>query len=138
MKREKFDIPGIREANEEPVTLYLANQKNIIVNNVYLFQKILSYSVCVSNMLTVDAYQKNAKIADHHVTVQTVVRKSVAAGMILINQQQLISTHRTHSSCFTYCLFYFCFIFWKILSYLFDVEFLQYVIFIFSFRKKLE
>ena len=35
-------------------------------------------------MLTVDAYQKNAKKADRQVSVQIVVGKSVAAGIILI------------------------------------------------------
>jgi hypothetical protein len=89
-------------------------------------------------VLTVDAYQKIAKIADHQTSVQIVVGKSAAAGIILINQQQLISTRRTHSSCFTYYLCYFCFILWKILSYLFDVKFLQYGVFIFSLQKTLE
>ncbi len=37
------------------------------------------------NRLTVDAYQKIAKIADHQASLQIVVGKSVAAGMILIN-----------------------------------------------------
>ena len=44
------------------------------------------YSVCVLDVLTVDAYQKIAKIADRQVSVQIVVGKSVAAGIILINQ----------------------------------------------------
>jgi hypothetical protein len=95
-------------------------------------------SVCVLHVLTVDAYQKIAKIADHQANVQIVVGKSVVVGIISINQLQLISMHKTYSSCFTYCLFYFCFIFWKILSNLFDVEFLQYGIFIFPLQKKLE
>jgi hypothetical protein len=42
-------------------------------------------SVCVLHVLTVDAYQKIAKIADHQTIVQIVVGKSVAAGIILIN-----------------------------------------------------
>ena len=95
-------------------------------------------SVCVLDVLTVDAYQKIAKIADRQVSVQIVVGNSVAAGILLTNQQQLISTRRTHFSFFMYCFVYFSFIFWKILSYLFDVEFLQYGIFIFSIQKKLE
>jgi hypothetical protein len=37
-------------------------------------------------VLTADAYQKNAKIADHQVIVQIVVGKNVAGGIILINQ----------------------------------------------------
>jgi hypothetical protein len=32
----------------------------------------------------VDAYQKIAKIADHQVSVQIVIGKSVAAGIVLI------------------------------------------------------
>jgi hypothetical protein len=36
--------------------------------------------------LTVDVYQKMAKIAGHQVNVRMVVGKSVAAGIILINQ----------------------------------------------------
>jgi len=46
----------------------------------------------------VDAYQTNARIADHQISVQIVVGKSVAAGVVLINQWQLIFTHRTYSS----------------------------------------
>ena len=42
--------------------------------------------ICVLDVLTVDAYQKNAIIADHQVSVQIVVGKSVAAGIVLINQ----------------------------------------------------
>jgi hypothetical protein len=52
-------------------------------------------SVCVLHVLTVDAYQKIAKIADRQASVQIVVRTSVAAGIILVNQQQLISMHIT-------------------------------------------
>jgi hypothetical protein len=44
------------------------------------------YSVCVLDVLTVNAYQKIAKRADHQRSVQIVVGKSVAAGIILINQ----------------------------------------------------
>ncbi len=95
-------------------------------------------SVCVLHVLTVDAYQKIAKIADRQVIVQIVVGKSVVAGIILIKQQQLISMQKTYSSCFTYCFFHLYFIFWKILSYLFDVKFLQYGVFIFSLQKKLK
>jgi hypothetical protein len=58
-------------------------------------KKFYEYSVCVLDVLTVDAYQKIAKIADHRTSVQTVVGKSVAAGIILVNQQQLISMHKT-------------------------------------------
>jgi hypothetical protein len=43
-------------------------------------------SVCALDVLTGDAYQKIAKIADHQVSVQSVVGKSVAAGIILIDQ----------------------------------------------------
>src|SRR5437899_624748 len=68
-------------------------------------KKSHGYSVCVLDVLTADAYQKIAKIADHQVSVQIVVGKSVAAGILLTNQQQLISTHRTHCSLFMYCFF---------------------------------
>jgi hypothetical protein len=44
------------------------------------------YSVCILDVLTVNAYQKIAKRADHQRSVQIVVGKSVAAGIILINQ----------------------------------------------------
>jgi hypothetical protein len=37
-------------------------------------------------VLTVDAYQKIAKIADHQVIVQIVIGKNVAVGIILIKQ----------------------------------------------------
>ncbi|MGB6673017.1 MAG: hypothetical protein WBE34_11330 [Candidatus Nitrosopolaris sp.] len=46
-------------------------------------------------MLTAVAYLKIAKIADHQTNVQIVVGKSVAAGIILVNQLQLISMHKT-------------------------------------------
>ena len=49
-------------------------------------KKYHEYSVCVLDALTVDAYQKIAKIADRKVNVRSVVGKSVAAGIILINQ----------------------------------------------------
>ena len=74
-------------------------------------KKYHEYSVCVLDALTVDAYQKIAKIADRKVNVRSVVGKSVAAGIIPINQEQPMSKHKTHFSCFTYCLFYSCFIF---------------------------
>ncbi len=45
------------------------------------------YSVCVLDALTVDTYQKIAKIADRKVNVRSEVGKSVAAGIIPINQQ---------------------------------------------------
>jgi hypothetical protein len=51
------------------------------------------YSVCALDVLTVVAYQKIAKIADHQTSVQIVVGMSVVAGIILINQQQLIFTN---------------------------------------------
>jgi hypothetical protein len=35
---------------------------------------------------TMDAYQKNVRIADHHVTAQIVVGKSVVVGIILVNR----------------------------------------------------
>ena len=44
-------------------------------------------SVCVLHVLTVAAYQKIAKIADHQVSVQIVVGKIVVARILLINQQ---------------------------------------------------
>ena len=47
--------------------------------------KLHEYSVCVLHVLTVDAYQKIAKIADRQASVQIVVGKSVAAGIVLIN-----------------------------------------------------
>jgi hypothetical protein len=50
-------------------------------------KKFHEYSVCVLDVLTVDAYQKNAKIADRQVSVQSVVGKSVVAGIVLINRQ---------------------------------------------------
>ncbi len=40
VKREKFDILGIREANEERHIIPCFNQKNIVANNVYLVEKI--------------------------------------------------------------------------------------------------
>jgi len=43
-------------------------------------------SVCVLHVLTAAAYQKIAKIADCQASVQIVVGKSVAAGIILIKQ----------------------------------------------------
>jgi len=48
--------------------------------------KILESVQCVLDALTVDAYQKNARIADRKVNVQIVVGKIVVAGIILINQ----------------------------------------------------
>ena len=56
-------------------------------------KKFHEYTVCVLDVLTVDAYQKIAKIADHQTSVQIVVGKSVAAGIILINYLQLIFTN---------------------------------------------
>jgi hypothetical protein len=50
-------------------------------------KKFHEYCICVLDVLTVDAYQKIAKIADHQVNVQSVVGKSVVAGIIMINQQ---------------------------------------------------
>ena len=58
-------------------------------------KKFYEYSICVLDVLTVDPYQKIAKIADHQTSVQIVVGKSVVAGIILINQQQLISMYIT-------------------------------------------
>ena len=49
-------------------------------------KKFHEYSVCILDVLTVDAYQMTAKIADHQVSVQIVVGKSVVAGIISINQ----------------------------------------------------
>jgi hypothetical protein len=54
-------------------------------------KKFHEYSVCILDVRTVDAYRKNAKRADHEMSVQIVVGKSVAAGIILINQQQLMT-----------------------------------------------
>jgi hypothetical protein len=60
-------------------------------------KKYHEYSVCILDALTVDAYQKIAKIADRKVNVRSVVGKSVAAGIILISQyfyaQNLFFTH---------------------------------------------
>ena len=75
-------------------------------------QEFYEYGVCALDVLTVDAYQEIVKIADRQASVQIVVGKSVVAGIILINQQQLISM----KFCFAYCLSDFCFIFWKILT----------------------
>jgi len=50
-------------------------------------KKFHEYSVCVLDVLTVYAYQKIAKIADHQARVLIIVGKSVAAGIILINRQ---------------------------------------------------
>jgi len=44
-------------------------------------KKYHEYSVCVLDALTVDAYQKIAKIADRQVSVQIVVGSSVVAGL---------------------------------------------------------
>jgi hypothetical protein len=52
---------------------------------MFIRTKNHEYSVCVLDVLTVDAYQKIAKIADHQASVQIVVGMS-AAGLILINQ----------------------------------------------------
>jgi|GEM_PF-2040608 len=49
-------------------------------------KKFYEYCICVLDVLTVDVYQKNVRIADHQVSVQIVVGKSVAAGIILINE----------------------------------------------------
>jgi hypothetical protein len=53
---------------------------------MFIYSKNSMNSVCLLDVLTVDAYQKNANIADHQVSVQIVVGKSVAAGIVLINQ----------------------------------------------------
>jgi hypothetical protein len=58
-------------------------------------KKFREYSICVLDVLTVDAYQKVAKVADRQASVQTVVGKSVVAGIISVNQLQLISMHKT-------------------------------------------
>jgi hypothetical protein len=55
-------------------------------------------SICLLDVLTVDAYQKIAKIADRQASVQIVVGKSVVAGIVLINQEQLIFTFRKRQS----------------------------------------
>jgi hypothetical protein len=65
-------------------------------------KKFFEYSVCILDVLIVDVYQMTAKIADHQVSVQIVVGKSVAAGIILVNQLQLTSMHKTYSLFFTY------------------------------------
>jgi len=57
---------------------------------MFIYSKqFYGYSVCVLHVLTVNAYQKNTRIPDRQVSVQNVVGKSVAAGMVLINQLQL-------------------------------------------------
>ena len=50
-------------------------------------QEFHEYSVCALDVLTAAAYQKIAKIADRKVNVRSEVGKSVAAGIIPINQQ---------------------------------------------------
>ena len=63
---------------------------------MFIYSKIFQeYSVCVLDVLTVDAYQKIAEIVDRQVNVQIVIGKSVAAGIISIKQRQLISMHKT-------------------------------------------
>jgi len=47
-------------------------------------KKFHEYSVCVLDVLTVDAYQKIAEIADHQGSLQIVIGKSVATGIVLI------------------------------------------------------
>ena len=53
----------------------------------------MNTSICVLDVLTVDAYQNNVKVVDHQTNVQIVVGKSVAAGTISIKQHQLISMY---------------------------------------------
>jgi hypothetical protein len=54
---------------------------------MFIYSKNSMNSVGVLDVLTVDAYQKNAKIADPQASVQivVVVGKNVAAGIVLIN-----------------------------------------------------
>jgi len=55
---------------------------------MFIYSEIFhEYIVCELDALTVDAYQKIAKIADRQVSVQIVVGKYVVAGLVLINQQ---------------------------------------------------
>ncbi len=54
---------------------------------MFIYSKqFYGYSVCVLHVLTADAYRKIAKIADHQASVQIVVGKIVAAGIVSINQ----------------------------------------------------
>jgi hypothetical protein len=63
---------------------------------MFIYSEIFhEYIVCELDALTVDAYQKITKIADRQASVQIVVGKSVAPGIILVNQLQLISMHKT-------------------------------------------
>jgi len=48
----------------------------------------------------VDAYQRNVRIAEHHVTAQIVVGKSVVVGIILVNQNSTCLQFRIFNSLF--------------------------------------
>jgi hypothetical protein len=48
-------------------------------------KKFHEYSICVLDVLTVDACQKIAEMVDRQANVQIVVGKSVAAGIVSIN-----------------------------------------------------
>ena len=72
--------------------------KTVIATIDIRSKKFHEYHICVLDVLTVNAYQKIAKIAHRQVSVQIVVGNNVAAGILLTDQQQLISTHRTHFS----------------------------------------
>ena len=51
----------------------------------FLIKSIVLVGLMSPDALVVDAYLKSAKIADHQTSVQIVVGKSVAAGIVLIN-----------------------------------------------------
>ena len=54
-------------------------------------EKFHEYCVCVLDVLTVDAYQNIAEIADRQANVQIVVGNSIAAGIVLINLPFLLA-----------------------------------------------
>jgi len=61
------------------------NQKNIIVNNTY-YKRFQVYEVCISDVLTAGVYPRNVRVVDHPENAQIVVGRSVAVGVMLINQ----------------------------------------------------
>jgi hypothetical protein len=68
---------------QEPVTFYLVSTRK--PNS--LFENLHEYSIYILDVLTVNDYQNIAKIVDHKVDVQSVVGKSVVAGIVIINQR---------------------------------------------------
>ncbi|MFZ0895839.1 MAG: hypothetical protein WAZ77_15200, partial [Candidatus Nitrosopolaris sp.] len=57
--------------------------KTVIATIDIRSKKFHEYHICVLHVLTVNAYQKIAKIAHRQVSVQIVVGNSVAAGILL-------------------------------------------------------